>query len=83
VNGTITIESDIVTELTEIQPQFDDYQAETSVNLVHLQKDAVTAQHEVAQLAAQLVKATAKLEVARGRLCLLIVHARVLLPIIL
>ena len=58
------MESDIANELVEIQQQFDDYRAE--VNSVRPREEAVSAQREVAQLTAQLAKATAKLEVAGG-----------------
>jgi nucleoprotein TPR len=62
------IESDIAMELAEIQQQFDTYRAETGVDSVHLREEAVGAQREVAQLTAQLAKATAKLEIAGGML---------------
>ena len=59
-------QSDITNELAEIQQQFDDYRAETSVDSVRLREDAVAAQREVAQLSTQLAKANAKLEIAGG-----------------
>lgn len=65
VKGAVT-ESDLAKELAEIQQQFDDYRAETSVDSVRRREDAVSAQREVAQLTAQLAKATAKLEIAGG-----------------
>ena len=64
-NGA-AIESDIAKELAEIQQQFDAYRAETGVDSVRMREDAVVAQREVAQLTAQLAKATAKLEIAGG-----------------
>ena len=60
-------ESDIAKELAEIQQQFDDYRAEIGVDSVRLREEAVGAQREVAQLTAQLAKATAKLEIAGGK----------------
>jgi nucleoprotein TPR len=59
-------QSDIAQELAEIQQQFDAYRAETGVDSVRLREDAVVAQREVAQLATQLAKANAKLEIAGG-----------------
>jgi len=59
-------ESDIATELAEIQQQFDVYRAEMGVDSVRLHEDAVAAQREVAQLTAQLAKANAKLEIVGG-----------------
>ena len=37
--------TDLAKERAEIQKQFDGYRAETGVNLVRLQEDAVAAQH--------------------------------------
>jgi nucleoprotein TPR len=59
-------QSDISQELAEMQQQFDVYRAETGVDSVRLREDAVAAQREVAQLATQLAKANAKLEIAGG-----------------
>jgi len=64
-NGA-AMESDIAKELAEIQQHFDAYRAETGVDSVRLHEEAVGAQREVAQLTAQLAKATAKLEIAGG-----------------
>ena len=68
-NGAAT-ESEIAKELAEIQQQFDTYRTETSVDSVRLREDAITAQREFAQLATQLAKANAKLEIGGGASCL-------------
>jgi nucleoprotein TPR len=59
-------QSDVAKELAEIQEQYDSYRAETGVDSVRLREDATAAQREVAQLATQLAKANARLEIAGG-----------------
>lgn len=68
-NGAPT-ESEIAKELAEIQQQFDTYRTETGVDSVRLREDAIAAQREFAQLATQLAKANAKLEIGGGVSCL-------------